>query len=148
MNYNFNQYARLVRPNKLRIRAPRVPFDLKVESKTIGTAFSYQLYTEDISRSGLLLVWDRDSQMPFNINTILEMTIDPKGDYLGKPLVCLGKVVRRELEKDEVQHTTLATRLGVQIVQIDKSDLHAWENCLTQLERKYGVDLTARSVGQ
>jgi hypothetical protein len=147
MNYNFNQYARLVRPNKLRVRAPRVPFDLKVDSKTIGTAFSYQLYTEDISRSGLLLVWDRDSVMPFNINTILELTIDPKGDYLGKPLSCLGKVVRRDIEAESEQNGPLATRLGVQIVQIDKSDLNAWENCLSQLERRCGIDLSARSTG-
>jgi len=145
---NFNQYPRLVRSNKLRVRAPRVPFDLTVDSKTIGTTFSYQLYTEDVSRSGLLLVWDRDSSMPFNVNTILELTIDPQGDYLGKPLTCLGKVVRRDIDKGADQRTHLATRLGVQIVQIDKSDLHAWENCLSQLERTCGVDLSARSVAQ
>jgi hypothetical protein len=148
MSQSFNQYARLVRPSKLRVRAPRVPIDLKVNSKTIGTNASYQFYTEDISRSGLLLVWDRGTFMPFNVNTLLEMTIDPGGNYLGKPLTCLGKVVRREIDKGDVETTPGSTRLGVQIVQIDKSDLNAWEGCLAQLERNFGIDLTGKFFGQ
>lgn len=144
-----NQYARLVRPSKLRIRAPRVPIDLQVESKTIGTNASYNFYTEDISRSGLLLVWDRDTKMPFNINTLLEMTIDPFGSCLGKPVTCLGKVVRREVLKGlDDQDEATSTRLGVQIVQIDKTDLNAWEGCLTQLEKRYGIELGGKIMGQ
>ena len=49
--------TRLVRPTKQRVRAPRVPIDLEVRSKTIGTSADYSFYTEDISRSGLLLIW-------------------------------------------------------------------------------------------
>lgn len=149
MSHNFSQYARLVRPNKLRVRAPRVPIDLKVDSKTIGTSAAYQFYTEDVSRSGLLLVWDRDTAMPFNVNTLLEMTIDPLGTYLGKPLTCLGKVVRRDIEKgDNGSPQSSTTRLGVQIVQIDKTDLSAWEGCLTQLEKQFGVELVGKIMGQ
>jgi hypothetical protein len=149
MSTTFSQYARLVRPNKLRVIAPRVPIDLHVESKTIGTSAAYHLYTEDVSRSGLLLVWDRDTTMPFNVNTLLEMIIDPSGTYLGKPLTCLGKVVRREIDKGEVgENQAATTRLGVQIVQIDKTDLNAWEGCLTQLEKQFGVELVGKIMGQ
>lgn len=140
---------RYVRPNKQRVRAPRVPLDLEVESRTIGTHASYCLYTEDISRSGLLLVWDRDVKVPFNINTLLELTIDPGSNCLDRPVSCLGKVVRREPEAVDGQLSGLgahSARLGVQIVQIDNTDLEAWEGCLAQLERKFGVETSNKII--
>lgn len=127
--------SKFVRPETRRVRAPRVPVDLIVESRTIGTSFTYDLMTEDISRSGLLLVWDRDVKMPFIVNTIIEMTIDPKSLCLNKPVNCLGKVVRRQDESDES-----SVQLGVQIVQIDNTDLCAWEGCLTELEKRFGIE--------
>lgn len=135
--------VRLVRPTKLRSRAPRVPVDLEVESRTIGSHASYNLYTHDISRSGLLLVWDRDVKMPFIVNTLIEMVIDPGSNCLDKPVTCLGKVVRRDADGPEDK---FHARLGVQIVQIDNTDLLAWEGCLAQLERKYGIE-TSNKVG-
>ncbi|MGL1622445.1 hypothetical protein ACSTG8_23680, partial [Vibrio parahaemolyticus] len=84
------------------------------------------LFTEDVSRSGILLVWERDSRVPFIVNTLIEMTIDPQGACLGKPVTCLGKVVRREATGEAHGH---GTRLGVHIVQIDTTDLNAWEGC-------------------
>jgi hypothetical protein len=132
--------TRLVRPSKLRVRAPRVPIDLEVESRTIGTSAAYSLYTEDISRSGLLLIWDREVKMPFIVNTLLELTIDPRGSCLDKPVSCLGKVVRREASSaDGKGHQT---RLGIQIVQIDNTDLSAWEGCLSELEKRFGIEMT------
>ena len=128
-----------IRPTKLRARAPRVPMGVEVESRTIGSFTSYHLYTQDVSRSGLLLVWDRESQMPFNVNTLIEMVIDPGGDCLEKPLTCLGKVVRRDPDAPDSKHRA---RLGVQIVQIDHGDLAAWEGCVSQLERKLGMGLS------
>ena len=134
---------RHVRHGQLRVRAPRVPIDLVVKSKTIGTDSAYSLYTEDVSRSGLLLVWDRDSRMPFIVNTLMEMIIDPDGNCLGKPVTCLGKVVRREGSADGLGH---AARLGVQIVQIDNTDLKAWEGCLLELERRFGIEPSNRMM--
>jgi hypothetical protein len=127
----------------LRSRAPRVPVDLEVESRTIGSHASYNLYTQDISRSGLLLVWDRDVKMPFIVNTLIEMVIDPTSTCLDKPVTCLGKVVRRDADGPEDR---FHARLGIQIVQIDNTDLLAWEGCLAQLERKYGIE-TSNKVG-
>jgi len=136
---------RLVRPSKLRVRAPRVPIDIEVESKTIGTSAAYSLITEDVSRSGLLLVWDREVKMPFNVNTLLELKIDVKGACLERPVSCLGKVVRRESADEEGRGHT--ARLGIQIVQMDNTDLSNWEGCLSQLERHFGVEQSNKIVG-
>jgi hypothetical protein len=129
--------ARLIRPTVTRVRAPRVFVDLEVESRTIGTQAAYKMSTLDVSRSGLLLSWERDSKMPFNVNTIIEMTIDPGATWLQTPVACLGKVVRREQHGAEGQ---MSTQLGIQIVQIDNTDLSTWEGCLSELERKLGLE--------
>ena len=133
--------SRLLRPSKVRVRAPRIPIDLHVDSRTIGTNANYKLSTEDVSRSGLLLVWDRETAMPFIENTILELTIDPDSNCLGDPVNCLGKVVRRE-------ESGGASVLGVQIVQMDNSDMDIWEGCLTELERKFGITTSNKIPGQ
>jgi hypothetical protein len=132
------QANRIGRTNKLTVRAPRVPLDLKVQSRTIGTNVAYSLSTEDVSRSGLLLVWQHDEKVPFIVNTLLELTIDPHGRCLGKPVSCLGKVVRRE--KEDTVDGDAGTKLGIQIVQIDKSDLSVWEGCLGELEKRFGIN--------
>lgn len=129
----------ILRPSKTRVRAPRISIDLTVASKTIGTDANYSLSTLDISRSGLLLEWDRNVKVPFNVNTIIEMTIDPDSNWLGGPVSCLGKIVRRE----NVDNSTHA-KFGVQIVQIDNSDLSVWENCVTELEKKFGLEVSKK----
>ncbi len=136
--------SRLVRPNKLRVRAPRVPIDLEVRSKTIGTSNDYSFFTEDISRSGLLLLWEKDVKMPFIVNTLLELTIDPTSACLEKPVSCLGKVVRRDCTSPDGKGH--GTRLGIQIVQIDNSDLVAWEGCLSELEKRFGIETSNKIV--
>jgi hypothetical protein len=133
---------RLVRPNKLAVRAPRVSIDLVVESKTLGTSAAYSMSTEDVSRSGLLLVWERESKMPFIVNTLIEMTIDPKGSCLSKPVTCLGKVVRKDAQDGSSQ----STRFGIQIVQMDPGDIQNWEVCLSELEKKFGFDTSLEKV--
>ena len=83
--------------------------------------------------------------MPFIVNTLLEITIDPKGNCLDKPVSCLGKVVRRdhdEVDGKDGGSEMSALRLGIQIVQIDNSDLAQWEGCLTQLERHLGIEVS------
>ena len=137
------QSPRLGRTSKLTVRAPRVPLDLKVHSRTIGSNVAYSLSTADVSRSGLLLVWQHDEKVPFIVNILFELTIDPFGRCLEKPVSCLGKVVRREV--DSATQGESGTKLGVQIVQIDKSDQHVWEGCLGELEKRFGLELTVES---
>ncbi len=136
--------ARLIRPNNTRVRAPRVPMDLQVESRTIGTSAAYRFSTIDISRSGLLLAWERETRMPFIVNTLLELTIDPSATHLQKPVSCLGKVVRREAESEDGKGNQ--ARIGIQIVQIDNADLQSWEGCLVELERQFGIELSNKII--
>ena len=136
------QSSRSHRAATVWMRAPRVNIDLEVKSKTIGTNTDYSLLTEDVSRSGILLVWARECRVPFIVNTLIEMTIDPKGTYLGKSVNCLGRVVRREATGQAGGH---GTRLGIQIVQMENQDLSAWEGCLLELERRYGIEAAGTS---
>ena len=131
------QSNRNLRANPTWIRAPRVNIDLIVKSKTIGTNTDYNLVTEDVSRSGILLVWERESRVPFIVNTLIEMTIDPTGEHLGKPVNCLGKVIRREATGEAGGH---GTRLGIQIVQMEHLELNVWEGCLKELEQYFGLE--------
>ncbi len=119
------------KPGNPRIRAPRYNTDseLVVHSKTIGTALCYKLKTEDISVSGLLLSWDHNSRVPFLINTLIEMEIDPDCKLLDRPLSCVGKVVRR-FGSDQAS----GTKFGISIVQMDTNSIQDWENCVGSLE--------------
>ena len=99
-----------------------------VESKTIGTEIAYRLTTENLSRSGMLLSWNRSTSVPFIVNTIVELRIDPGTSHLAAPVSCLGKVVRRD--------DASGTKLGIQIIQINNDDLVAWESCVATIEKK------------
>ena len=127
--------SRFQRPSKEKTRATRVPIDITVESKTIGTEAWCKMTTVDISKSGMLLTWSRKSKMPYIENTIIELTIDPDGRHFKAPVFCLAKVVRKaKPEKSASYRGDLGRELGVQIVQIDNDDYDVWENCLNQLE--------------
>ena len=122
-------------PQAPRARAPRfdVGQSLLVASKTIGTAVAYNLATQNISKSGMLLSWEHSTPVPFSENTILELTIDPELSFLDEAVNCLGKVVRKETSIRDGQKTT---KFGIRIVQIDHSDLDSWELCIGDLAIK------------
>ena len=123
--------VKYVRPGESRVRSPRTGVDnsLVVDSKTLGTSINYRLTTKNVSKSGLLLSWNNDSHVPFIVNTLIEMTIDPGSRWLSRPVPCLGKVVRRE------EIGAAGANFGIRIVQIDNSDLEAWEACIISLEK-------------
>jgi hypothetical protein len=123
------------RTSDARARAPRyeIPNELLVASKTIGTSVAYTLHTENISRSGMLLIWNHKAPVPFIENTILELTIDPSTMVLSAPVSCLGKVVRKIVTNEAGEPET---QFGVRIVQIDGTDLDKWETCIDDLAKK------------
>jgi hypothetical protein len=49
-------------------------------------------------------------------------------------------VVRRETGEETGQQE----RLGIQIVQIDQTDFSTWEGCLSQLEKRFGIELSTK----
>jgi hypothetical protein len=122
--------SRTVRPLEIGVRAKRVrgAGGLVAQSKTLGAPLSYKMETDNLSRTGVLLTPATKQRVPFRINTLIEMTLDPDGAVIGRPLYCLGKVVR--LEEDDAD----LPRFGVQIVQMDSRDLDVWEECLTTFE--------------
>lgn len=123
--------VKYVRPVESRVRAQRMDVDgsMVVDSKTLGTSITYRLTTRNVSKSGMLLSWNNDSHVPFIVNTLIEMTIDPGARWLSQPVPCLGKVVRRE------EGGSAGASFGIRIIQIDNSDLEAWEACVGSLER-------------
>lgn len=122
--------TRVIRADKPGFRAKRLDIDsgLIVESKTIGTVLSYNLATENVSRTGMLLNVGRNKRVPFLVNTILELTVDSGTQLFERPINCLGKIVRVDGQDPK------RPRYGIHIVQIDARDLEAWEKGVVQME--------------
>ena len=121
------------RNSKTRAAAQRVSLNLTVESKTLGSKVPYALNTVNISKSGLLLGKEEGAKVPFIVNTLLELTIDPDCSFLAEPVTCMAKVVRLETA-DELGKKVNA-KFGVQIIQLENDDAVAWEACLSNLEK-------------
>ena len=113
------------RSNRKSLAGPMI-----VESNTIGSAIQFPLLSENISKSGLLLMWESKHKVPFQENTIIEMIIDTGGTYLEQPLVCLGKIVRK------IGGSNKCSRFGIRIVQIDPKDQYTWEGMIQLLEEE------------
>ena len=126
--------TRVIRNEKPGFRAKRLGVNdgVVVTSKTIGTTISYNLSTENLSRTGMLLHLGRNRRVPYLINTILELTVDAGSEVFERPVSCLGKIVRVDTT-DPGQ-----PRYGVHIVQIDGRDLDVWEKGVVEMETRVG----------
>ncbi len=125
----------LMRPIDNRVRARRVEVlnGMTVESRTLGAPMVYCLTPDNLSRTGILLTLGRNKKVPYQINTILELTVDPRGALFEKPVQCLGKIVRVAADDDA------KPAFGIHIVQIDAKDLIAWETTVAVLEAQSNV---------
>ena len=108
---------------------------LTITTKPIGTSFEYGFSTCNMSASGLL-IRSLKKGVPFRENTILEMTVDPDGQWFGKPLAILGKVVRR-VDNDKGGPVDL----GVSIIHLDGGESPDWIHCVNQLKTMQGKSL-------
>lgn len=115
---------------RARSNRKKLPEPIIVESNTIGCPIHFPLTSENVSKSGLLLSWESEHYVPFQENTIIEMIIDKESQYLEKPLVCLGKIVRKE------SNSSNQARFGTRIVQIDPKDQYAWEGMVQDLDER------------
>ncbi len=116
------------------VRAARINMGnkpLKVDSRTLGTTLNYHLATADLSRTGMKLTMGNYKRVPFNINTLLELTIDPEAEFFDAPVQCMGKVVRR----DDVGNKT--EEYGVHIVHFENDDGDEWAQSIAKLERRF-----------
>lgn len=118
-----------------RSRARRLELnkELLVKSRTIGGGMSYDLFSENISKSGLLLSWNKMAKIPFLEKTILDMVIDPYATVFDTPIKCLGKVVRRT----GGSNSETTSMFGIRIVQMDTDEIVQWEKKVSFLEKNY-----------
>jgi hypothetical protein len=125
-------YKKPIKYNLLegRSRAERAPppGPCVVETKTIGTTLAYNLPLENFSRTGFLLSSGPYLRIPFQINTILELNVDPRGTVFEQPFQFLAKIVRLNKKTTNVSH------YGVQILQVDSKDAHHWQKALDRIE--------------
>ncbi len=128
--------ARIVRPAESKVRAKRVGANLTAETRTIGVPLAFKVIMENVSRTGFLLSPAANDRMPYQINTLIEMTVDPSASKLDRPIFLLGRIVRTVQSEDTKQ-------FGVHIVQIDTKDYTSWEKYITSLEDKPELALTA-----
>lgn len=113
-------------------RAERVPppGPCFVETKTIGTTLAYNLPLENFSRTGFLLSSGPYLRIPFQVNTILELNVDPRGTVFEQPFQFLAKIVRLNKKTTDLSH------YGVQILQVDSKDAHHWQKALDRIESR------------
>lgn len=128
--------ALIPRPSEAESRAKRIDAlaGTIVESKTLGTDFSFHLEAANASRTGLLVNTGRYKRIPFGPRTLVELKIDPDKRYLDEPVKCLGKIVRREGED----------RYGIEFVDMEKEDARRWESFLAHWE----ATLSGRRMGE
>lgn len=108
-----------------------------VESRTIGAPMIFSLSTQNLSRTGLLLVGMDGYKVPYQVNTLLEMSIDTTGSFLDQPVPCLGKIVRIQAEQAKKAF------FGVQIVHMEPKDQTLWDRAVANLEKGDSLRLPA-----
>lgn len=111
-------------------RSDRFLQTLSVQAKTFGNPSPYDLTTVNISYTGMLI--GAIDLLPFQVNTILEISIDPSKKVLENPIQCLCKVVR--FAQDPNISESYKTVVGVKIIEITKDELTRWDAYLKGLE--------------
>lgn len=130
-----SSFDRTVSGAQSKAAAPRYRMmgeNLRVVSRTLGVPDEYELVTANISKSGILMENTSGRRCPFNVNTLVELTIDPGTRWLQRPVQCVGKVVRLG------NSNSGSAQYGVKIVQIDGSENTVWEDCFRHLEKNAG----------
>jgi len=115
------------------VRAPRyLSIEIAVKTKTFGSPINYKLLTVDASLSGLLLLSNSPQNIPFSVNTILEITMETKSGMIDQPISIVGKVVRREDKM--INENEGKAFFGVKIIDIDNFNLRLWNKFIEYLK--------------
>lgn len=123
-------------------RDERYSNNVYINASTFGTNKKYKLVTINLSHTGFLVA--SFEYVPFAMNTLLELEIDPNGDILSHPINCIGKVVRmvkgesaglKEYIESFAEHEELKSIFGVQISEISQDDRVEWKNAVTELQK-------------
>jgi hypothetical protein len=116
---------------------PHVRFDeeFEVHANTFGVPLHYSLQTVNISKSGILTGSKR--KLPFCVNTLVELRIDPNGKKLENVVTCVGKIVRFASE-DIKEAKDYSIFLGIEINEPLDEHFKEWEKYCLSLEAANG----------
>lgn len=112
--------------------SPRFREQISLSARTFGLREGYDLMTLDISKSGLLTV--SKNHLPFQINTLLEITIDPLSKVFKQPISCIGKVIRIATE-NRPEKIIYPSMLGIVIPENMDMTQQDWYRYLDELEQ-------------
>lgn len=117
--------------NKIRYykQFPRFEDHVDILAKTFGFPLSYHMTSINVSKSGILT--GTHKFVPFQINTLLELTVDPEGSKM-EPFECIGKVVRLA-EEDRPEQDSFPMLYGICMQDIAEDKLAAWESYLEEV---------------
>lgn len=104
-----------------------------VHAKTFGTVGFYQLSSVNVSRSGMLVMAQRERMIPFHENTLLEMTIVPRGDWLFQPVHVLAKVIRVDAVGNET--TGESRHFGIKFIEFQDQGQIVWDRTVRSVEQ-------------
>lgn len=114
-------------------RSKRVDERLALQIKTFGSPEVYQFHTLNISHSGVLVAcYD---VVPFNKNTILEITLDPEVNTLKKSMYALGRIVRivkgysqgfQKYKSNLGEDMDIKSVMGITIFDLNDQDQKIW----------------------
>lgn len=117
--------------SKVRAKRLQPQARMTAETRTIGAPLAFVMQLENVSQTGFLLSSAVHGRVPYQINTLIELTLDPKANVIGRPIHLLGRVVRTNPSDAGGQK-----QFGVQIVQMDSRDHASWEKFVDQLTGK------------
>jgi hypothetical protein len=132
-------------------RAPRFAPDqqLHVLVQTFGTRDDYEIVLENLSRSGLLVTMGHGEELPFRVNTLVDLVIDPHKRAFPKPIKATGKIVRRiDGEPGSEDARRHVSRLGIAIIEVQPGLEQDWQRALDALAVEAGEEVPQRPVSR
>lgn len=119
-------------------RAPRfqISQEIVVQIQTFGSRDPHTIAIENMSRSGLLIATATDKQIPFKLNTLVDLIIDPDRRVFSGPIHATGRIVRRidEVAGDSKVQAGSTIRFGIAIGEISPTDEKEWRQAFDDLE--------------
>ncbi len=125
-----------VSSDHLALRAARInsASTITVKAKTFGTPNYFSLTTKNVSKSGMLIEnFSKLDTVPFGVNTIIEIKIDPAEEKLKQSVTCLAKVIRRETTQRQDQHSS---EFGIKLIEMTPEQVDTWAEFVETQERQ------------
>lgn len=95
---------------------------------------TYRMHTENVSKSGVLLVEDVGEKPHYELQGMIEITIDPDMAIFEKPLEIEGEIARLESLGQNDDMLKKHFRYGVRLINIDEETQKSWYNFIETVE--------------